>query len=386
MLIAVNTRFLIKDKLEGIGWYTFETMQRLTRQHPEHTFLFLFDRDYDESFVFSENVIPLKVWPPARHPYLWQFWFDYSLPKIFRRYKPDLFISPDGFLSLKSHVPTLLVIHDLGFEHYPEHTPGIVSKYYRKFTPLFAHRAKRILTVSQFSKKDIVQHYRVDPDKVDVSPNGANPLYKPLHEKEKMAVRQQYAHGTPYFIYVGSVHPRKNINSLLLAYDALRKDDRIQHKLVIAGRMAWKTEETKRIYEQMQSKEDVVFTGHVQLEELTRIVGAADALVYPSLFEGFGIPVVEARYAGIPIISSDRSSLKEVGGEHAIYFDPEQIDGITNAMRYFLENKAAYMQKAADVADVRAHFHWDKTAECMEMAIQKMDKRFQHSNRKVEVA
>lgn len=371
MLIAVNTRFLLKDKLEGIGWYTYETMRRLTQRHPEHTFLFLFDREFDPSFLFSENIIPVKVWPPARHPYLWQFWFDYSLPKVFKKYHPDLFISTDGFLSLKTHVPTLLVMHDLGFEHYPEHTPAIVSKYYRKFSPQFAHKAKRIITVSEFSKQDIIRHYQVPAEKIDVAHNGASDAYIPLNEMEKTIVRKKYADGHNYFIYVGSVHPRKNVKNLLLAYDRLRTEAATENKLMIAGRMAWKTDETQAIFDNMTFKEDVIFTGHLQLHELTRIVAAADAFVYPSLFEGFGIPVVEARYCGVPVITSNRSSLMEVGGENAIYFDPENINDICDAIKKFMGNREYYQLMAADTATVKQQFNWDRSTDILEEAILK---------------
>lgn len=359
MLIAVNTRFLIKDKLEGIGWFTYETMKRLTRNHPEHHFLFLFDRDWDPEFIFSDNITPVKVWPPARHPYLWKYWFDHALPKVFKKYKPDIFISTDGFLSLNTQVPTLLVIHDLGFEHYPEHTPGIVSKYYRKFTPMYAHKADHIVTVSEFSKNDIVKQYQVDPQKITVAYNGAHEQYGPLDEASQQLIRQQYTDGKPYFLYVGSVHPRKNVQRLLLAYDALRKENTCDHKLLIVGRMAWKTDETKQVFESLTFKEDVVFAGHLQLDDLTGVMASADAFVYPSLFEGFGIPVVEARYAGVPVISSNSSSLPETAGEHAIYFDPENIADITAGMDKFLRERTAYKALAIADTQVRFEFNWE---------------------------
>lgn len=369
MRIAVNTRFLIKDKLEGIGWFTYETMKRLTRNHPEHEFIFLFDRDPDPEFIFSDNVTAVKVWPPARHPYLWKYWFDQALPRVFRKYKPDVFISTDGFLSLNAHVPTLLVIHDLGFEHYPEHTPGIVSRYYRRFTPMYARKANGIVTVSEFSKQDIIHQYRVAPEKITVAHNGAHEQYVPVGDNVKKEVLIKYTGGLPYFLYVGSVHPRKNVQNLLLAYDALRKENTCDHKLLIVGRMAWKTEETQQIYENLAFKQDVIFAGHLQLTELTRVMGAADAFVYPSLFEGFGIPVVEARYCGVPVISSNASSLPEVAGKNAIYFDPNNIDQMRDAMQHFLANRQHYIQLAENDMTARENFNWDNSAEIIYQAM-----------------
>lgn len=360
MLIAVNTRFLIKNKLEGIGWFTYEVMKRITREHPEHTFLFLFDRQWDPEFIFSDNIIPVKVWPPARHPYLWKYWFDHALPKIFRKYKPDLFISTDGFLSLRSAIPTLLVIHDLGFEAYPEHTPPLVSKYYRRFTPLFAHKAKLIVTVSEFSKKDIVKRYKIEPSKIVVAYNGANEKFIPLNATEKEEIKQKYSSGYKYFLYVGSIHPRKNIQNLLVAFDAAKKTLNSEYKLLIAGRMAWKTEETKAIYDKMQFSRDVIFTGHLQADELTKVMGAAEAFVFPSLFEGFGIPVLEARYCNVPVICSNRSSIPEVAGEKAIYFDPDDVEAITFALLSFITSE--HVLNTEDAEDARKKFNWDLAA------------------------
>ncbi|NNC84672.1 MAG: glycosyltransferase family 1 protein, partial [Bacteroidia bacterium] len=119
MTIAVNTRLLLKDKLEGIGWFTYQLFLRIVRQHPEHTFLFLFDRKWSKEFVFAENVIPVKINPPARHPILWHWWFNVSVPRVLKKYNVDLFVSPDGYLSLNTNVPSLQVIHDLNFEHFP---------------------------------------------------------------------------------------------------------------------------------------------------------------------------------------------------------------------------------------------------------------------------
>ena len=137
MLIAVNTRLLLKDKLEGIGWFTYESLKRITKNHPEHNFLFLFDRPFSEEFIFSDNIIPIVVGPQARHPLLWYWWFEQSLPKIFHKHEPDLFLSPDGFLSLSYAAPAgtkqckqLAVIHDLNFEYYPQDFPFLARKYF----------------------------------------------------------------------------------------------------------------------------------------------------------------------------------------------------------------------------------------------------------------
>ena len=152
MKIAVNTRFLIKNKLEGIGWFTYESLKRITRQHPEHEFVFLFDRPYAEEFIFSDNVTGRVLFPPARHPLLWYWWFEYSVTAALKQIKPDIFLSTDGYLSLACQVPQVIVMHDLAFEHFPDHVNALTARYYRHFTPKFAKKANRIATVSEYSK------------------------------------------------------------------------------------------------------------------------------------------------------------------------------------------------------------------------------------------
>ncbi|MBP5206218.1 MAG: glycosyltransferase, partial [Bacteroidales bacterium] len=153
MKIAVNTRLLLKDRLEGIGWFSHESLRRIVCQHPEHQFYFIFDRPFDESFVYNSNVTPIVAYPPARHPYLWYLFFEMGLPYQLRKIKPDLFLSPDGWipLHLNPDIKVVDVIHDLNFEHHPEFIKPSVLRYYRRYFHRFAQTADRIATVSEYT-------------------------------------------------------------------------------------------------------------------------------------------------------------------------------------------------------------------------------------------
>ena len=118
LTIAVNTRFLLDQRLEGIGWFTYETLRRLVQWYPAYQFIFFFDRPYHPRFVFGDNVTPVVLFPPARHPFLFYAWFEWSVARALNKYQADLFISTDGFLSLSTKVPTLLVIHDIAHVHF----------------------------------------------------------------------------------------------------------------------------------------------------------------------------------------------------------------------------------------------------------------------------
>lgn len=363
MRIAVNTRLLLKGKLEGIGWFTNETLTRIVKQHPEHEFIFFFDRPYDPSFVFADNVKPVVFHPQARHPVLFYIWFELRIPFLLRKYKCDLFLSTDGLMSLNTSVPTCLVIHDLAFEHYPEHLKGSHKFYFRKYSPLYAQKAKRIVTVSEFSKKDISERYQVPLEKIDVSYNGAHDNYRPLDWDEKEAVKKEFADGCEYFVYAGALHPRKNIVNLLKAFIAFKKRQRSNMKLVIVGRFAWKYEEIAKMRESMPYKDDVKWVGYLDVDKLARVIGGAYALVYVSLFEGFGIPILEALQCNVPAIISNTSSMPEVGGNAALLADPKDHEDIANKMQMLYKDEALRTRLIQAAPEQVAKFNWDKTAD-----------------------
>ena len=286
MRIAVNTRLLLKGKLEGIGWFTYQTLERIVRDHPEHEFFFFFDRSYDPSFVFASNVTPVVVHPQARHPILFYIWFEWSIPMMLKKYKIDLFLSPDSYMSLSTKVPTCLVIHDLAFEHYPEHFVLSHRLYWRHYSPLFAKKAKRIATVSTFSKEDISKRYGIALNNIDVVYNGAHDEYKPLSPDERTEVKAKYADGCEYFVFAGALHPRKNIVNLLKAFVIFKQRQRTNMKLVIVGRPAWKYDEVEEMRAEMPFKEDVKWVGYMNVDELSKVIGGAYALVYAFFIRG----------------------------------------------------------------------------------------------------
>ncbi|MCB0635166.1 MAG: glycosyltransferase, partial [Lewinella sp.] len=157
MRIVINTRFLLPGRLEGLGGYTHEVARRLVALRPSDEFIFLFDRPFDPAFVYDERVTPVVVRPPARHPVLWWWWFEQSLPRVLARYRADVFLSPDGYCSLRTACPTIMVTHDLAHLHYPDQIPWLVRSYYDHFVPRFLQRAERIVAVSEYTRRDIIR-------------------------------------------------------------------------------------------------------------------------------------------------------------------------------------------------------------------------------------
>lgn len=379
MLIAVNTRLLLKDKLEGMGWFAYESLKRITKNHPEHQFLFLFDRPFSEEFIFSDNVSPLVVGPQARHPFLWYWWLEQSLPKALHKHDPDLFLSPDGFLPLAYSSPAgikkckfLPVIHDLYFEHYPQEIPFLASKFFQRYFQRYVKKATRIATVSEYSKQDISSFYKVNPEKIDVVYDGANELYAPAPKGGRVPkLPLGLGQGEQYFLFVGALSPRKNVSRLLQAFDAFKKTAASDIKLVIVGEKLFMTSEIEKAFDQMQFRNDVVFTGRLQTSELKDVMASALALVFVPYFEGFGIPIVEAMYCDVPVITSNVTSMPEVAGDAGLLVDPFSIDSIKDAMLKISKDESLRNKLIENGRKQRENFSWDKTAEKLWGSIEK---------------
>lgn len=356
MVIAVNCRLLLKNKLEGIGWFTFQTLRRITRDHPEHRFIFIFDRPFDPSFIFSDNITPVVAGPPARHPVLWFLWLEFAVPRILRKYKADIFFSPDGFLSLRTKVRSIPVIHDISFAHRPKDLPPLVRAYYNFFFPRFARKAYRICTVSPYSQKDIIKTYGIARPIIRVVYNGVNESYIPITDHEIQAVREQYTDGHSYFLYVGSLHPRKNVDLLLKGYHQFVEKTGPDVKMVIVGEKMWAGSGAKL------SGENIIYTGRLEPEELYRVMGGALALTFVPWYEGFGIPVVEAMASGIPVLTSNVTSLPEVGGNAVIYASPGSVDEIAAGMVRLAADPDLRGKLIAAGLERSKLFSWDKTA------------------------
>ena len=365
MVIAVNTRFLIKDSLEGFGNFTAEIFGTMARQHPEHQFYFILDRPFTSLPDLPSNVSLQVVAPPARHPLLWKYWFDIKIPQVLRKIKADVFVSPDGFCSLTTKVPQCLVIHDLGFLHYPEAYKKTHYRFYKHFTPKFIKKACSIATVSEFSKQDIIAHYKTPADKIDVVYNGVKDGFQPLSFDKREVFKEKYSGGSEFFLYAGALQPRKNLVNLLKAFSIFKKRQKSEMKLVLAGRLAWKNDEFLELLKTYKYREDVVLTGYLEQSELEGLMASAYAMVYPSLFEGFGVPVVEAMKCEVPVLTSAHTAMEEIGEDAALYFDPASHTDMAEKLMLIYKDedlRKSLIQKGKAVAK---KFTWKRSAELL---------------------
>lgn len=362
---------LLKNRLDGIGWFSYQTLKRITKQNPEVHFVFLFDRPYDEEFVFSENITPLVISPPARHAFLFYVWYQHSVKSTLQRMKPDLFLSPDGMISLGARCKQLPVIHDINFYHRPKDIPFWARNFYNHYYPKYAKDACRIATVSEYSKNDIADTYKIQKDKIDVVYNGINEQFQALDALEKQKVKQQFTKGKDYFLFVGSMHPRKNIPRLIEAFGIFKKNTQCDLQLVLCGNAFWGQNEIDEKVNQSGCKESIIFTGRLNDSELRKLMGAAFALTFVPYFEGFGIPLVEAMQAEIPILCSNKTSLPEIAEDAAIYADPYEVKSIHLAMEELFYNEKLREELISAGKKRKNIFSWDRTADLLWKSIEK---------------
>ena len=374
MRIAINTRLLLPGKMDGIGWFTYETTRRMVAAHPEHQFILLFDcrpKGLDE-LLSEPNVQAVVLCPQARHPVLWWLFFELSVPAALRRYKADLYVSPDGMMPLHPKVPTLSVIHDLNFEHADGNLKPSHQRYMTSFFPRFARAASRVATVSDYSRQDIAATYGVAADRIDVVYDGAHSHYRPHTADEQKATRQRFTGGAPYIIFISTILKRKNLANLLKAFDKV-KDNIPALKLMVVGSRAWWQDELKEAYDSMRHRNDVAMLGHADPDDLAALLSASEMLVYPSYFEGFGIPILEAMYAETAVVCSRTTSMPEVGGDAVLYVDPSSPEDISRAILE-ASNPATREAMIARGRVQRALFSWDRTANLLWQSIMKMEK------------
>jgi glycosyltransferase involved in cell wall biosynthesis len=234
---------------------------------------------------------------------------------------------------------TVLTVYDLSFERFPQFFRRRVLAQLKVLMPWSCRRADHIITISESSKRDLIEIYRIDPKRITVTYPGPADNCQPMDTRQaREGLRETYGIDAPFILYVGNLEPRKNLARLLEAFAALRGKERVGHKLVIVGRTAWLYQ---GIFETIRNKSllgQVVLTGYVPASDLPLFYNAASFMIYPSVYEGFGLPVVEAMACGAPVITSRGSSLEEVAEGAALLVDPYSVTSMTSAMERVATN------------------------------------------------
>lgn len=371
MKIAVTAIFLNSGPLEGYGHYSHEILKRLVEINQDHEFLFLYDRPLQQILIQHPRVSHEVISPATRQPLALAYWYHIRASNRVRSWGAAVWLQPYGMVSFYSKIPQLMIVHDLAAFHFPKAIPWYHRWHYHLFTKKALLKANVVAAVSQATRDDIQQQFGM-PAKQEVVllPGAARKIFQPVAWEMARKIKEKYTGGQEYFLVAGSIHPRKNLLTLLKAFSLFKKWQKSNMKLVIAGRWAWKTEAVTAKLSTYKYRNDLLITGYITELEMAELMAGAYALVYPSVWEGFGLPILEAMQSGIPVLASNLLALRETGGNAAAYFNPQDPDDLAEQMKklYRDENwKQALVREGFQQNDT---FSWQKTAARLETKLQ----------------
>lgn len=375
MRIVVNARFLRSNCKNNYGRFQYETLKRIVENHPEDTFIFLFDKPVDPALVFADNVTLVYMKPEAKGPLSWRWWFDIKIPAILKKYKADVFVSFDRFLSLRTKVPQCLVIQDLSFFYTPDLFKKSHLSFYKKNTGYYLKKAASVAVLSDSIKKDIRDYYKIEEDKLTVVFSGANAIFHSADEYSREQIKDSYTNGYNYFIYTGFLDRSSNLITLLKAFSIFKKRQKSSWKLVLAGKLDESYgEDFLKSLASYKYREDVIVYDNIREQERAALLSGAYAMVYTQVYEGFAVPVLEAMQSGVPVIVSDNDSLQDVTGEAALFADVNDPSDVGDKMMQLYKDESLRSRLIAKGLDRATQYSWDKTADLLWESIRRAAK------------
>lgn len=343
MRIAIDATLLRKENT-GTGFYIINLINGLLKLNDDNNQYYIFiDEDLAaQYFDFNRNknfYILDKKFKNRIQRVLWQFFF---LPFELRKKNIEVLHSPNYITPLiKLGFKIIVTVHDLTFFIFPEKFTIIKRLFFKFFVPWFIKKADKIIAVSNNTKKDILRYFKIREEKIAVTFESIPEYYRRdiLPGNEML---EKYGISRKYFLFVGMIEPRKNILTILKAYKKIEND--LEADLVIVGKKGWYFKEIEEYFESLKKeglKNNIIFTGYVSEPELKYFYKNALIFIYPSIYEGFGLPPLQSMACGVPVITSNTSSLPEVVGDAAIKVDPSDIDGLAETIKklYFDPSK-----------------------------------------------
>jgi glycosyltransferase involved in cell wall biosynthesis len=352
----------------GIGRYARELIRALSRLDHTHSYVLFVPRDaHDEllRYDWSSNFVIRRA--PLTERYLAALWQRARVPLFIETFlgAVDVFYSPDFLLPPTRAPRQLVTVHDLSYLRVPECFPAPLLRYLTRAVPPSLARAHLILADAASTQRDLVELYRVPSEKIRVVYSGVDARFRPDVPEDARARIRELTRGKPYILAVGTLQPRKNYARLVQSFAnlihnaSLSLDD---YQLLIVGGRGWMYEELFALVERLNLRARVRFLDFVADDDLPALYASATLFVYPSLYEGFGLPVAEALATGAPVVCSNAASLPEVAGDAALYFDPRDVDALTATLARALADDALRANlRARGLAQVK-QFTWERAA------------------------
>jgi glycosyltransferase involved in cell wall biosynthesis len=342
----------------GVGNYTRQLLTHMLALSGEYDFLLMANRpEAVQDLAPSARARPMIQAVPSR-----MFWMQGVLPGQLRAARPDLCHYPNSIAPLRSPCRYVVTIHDMTLSLLPHYHPWRKRLIVRPLIPPIARRAARIITVSEHARADIVRLLRVAPERVVVVPEAAAPIFRAAPAEEQARVRASYRLDRAYVLYVGTLEPRKNLVRLIRAWHALWRRGAIPHQLVLVGARGWQDSAIYATIAQLDCGDALRLAGYVPTADLPALYTAADAFVFPSVSEGFGLPVIEAMACGTPALISTAPALRELAGDAALAVDPRDERALAGALERLLTDAALRDELRARGLRRAAAFSWDLAA------------------------
>jgi len=347
----------------GLGRYAASLAQALVAQDPRRFALF-YNRGGALRPLPGLEGVPTRSLPAGYKPWRMAVWLGQLAGLGFDRLLPgaELYHATEHLLMPLRRVPTVLTVHDLIFRLFPRHHKRLNYWYLNAAMPLYCRRASAIIAVSQATRRDLIQAYGLDPAKITVVHEAAAPHFVPASPARVAQVRARYGLPEDYLLHVGTIEPRKNLSRLLEAIHALRQAGQ-DVRLVVVGGQGWLYADVFRRLEELGLGQAVQLPGYLPDADLPAVYSGARLVVVPSLYEGFGLPVLEAMACGAPVVCSRASSLPEVGGDAARYFNPDDVPAMADAILAVWRDAELRETLRRQGLARAAHFSWARAAE-----------------------
>ncbi len=355
MLIGIDASRAVVARRTGTENYSLQVICSLVKAAPEHHYrLYLRDVAPEGMLPQGERVEHVLVRPQRLWTHLGLSW------EVLRR-PPDVLFVPAHVVPAWHPPRTVVTVHDLGYRFFPrQHT--LRARLYLDLSTRFSCRAAcRVIADSEATAQDLRREYGVPQGKIVVAYPGLDPKLSRAGAEAQSSVRQRYHLARPFVLYVGTIQPRKNLARLVEAFARL-PGELAGYDLVLAGKTGWLAEGIHRRVEELRLGERVLFPGYVPEEDLAALLSAAECFVMPSLYEGFGLPLLEAMACGTPVICSSAGSLPEAAGDAALQFAPEDVDALRAALARLLGNPELRQDLAARGYRQAARFSWERCA------------------------